>query len=53
MPDLKTALNRACNMPDSLHSCSNFVWHAIQAFVPNQTYMVANDLVKFLARSPG
>jgi hypothetical protein len=52
MPDLKDALSTAYNMPDSLHSCSNFVWHAIQAFVPDQPYMVANDLVKFLARSP-
>jgi hypothetical protein len=51
MPDLKTAIDAAFNMPDSLHSCSNFVWHAIQAFVPDQPYMVANDLVKFLARS--
>lgn len=52
MPALKPALDAAYNMPDSLHSCSNFVWHAIQAFVPHQPYMVANDLVKSLARSP-
>lgn len=51
MPELKTALDAAYNMPDSLHSCSNFVWHVIQAFVPSQPYMVANDLVRFLARS--
>jgi len=51
MPELKAALDAAYNLPDSLHSCSNFVWHVIQAFVPDQPYMVANDLVKFLARS--
>ncbi|GLQ93784.1 hypothetical protein [Dyella acidisoli] len=51
MPELKTVLEAAYNMPDSLRSCSNFVWHVIQAYVPDQPYMVANDLVKFLARS--
>ena len=51
MPELKAVLDAAYNMPDALHSCSNFVWHAIQGYVPDQPYMVANDLVKFLAHS--
>lgn len=33
-------------------SCSHAVWSLILAFVPNQPYMVANDLIDFLSTSP-
>lgn len=51
MPDLKKALDAAFDAPDAKHSCSHFAWHAIQAYVPDQPYMVANELLKFLGRS--
>ncbi|MEY2839277.1 MAG: hypothetical protein RJB60_1576 [Pseudomonadota bacterium] len=51
MPELKDALQDAFDRPDAKHSCSHFVWHAIQAYVPDQQYLVANQLLKFLERS--
>lgn len=52
MPELKGTLDAAYNLPDSLHSCSHFAWHVIQAYVPTQHYLIANDLLSFLDRSP-
>lgn len=52
MPELKEVLTQAFDKPDAKHSCSHFVWHVIQGYVPDQQYMQANQLLQFLARSP-
>jgi hypothetical protein len=52
MPNLKEILDQAFDQDDAKHSCSHFVWHAIQGFKPDQPYMSANTLVRALAHSP-
>ena len=51
MPDLKSVLDSAYQLPDEQTSCSHFVWHVIQAFVKDQPYKVANELVGFLSKA--